>query len=89
MAPKPTLTREALHQALQPPNNCTVKKFRDSLNDESRAVLDEALGYDSRDLPAGKVREFLIGSGFSEEVVPGDDAIKDHRSGRRPCRCRG
>ncbi len=87
--PKPKLTREALHESLKPPNNCRVKAFRDTLSDEEQEVLDEALGYDSRDYPASAVRKFLIDCGFGEEAVPGDGAIQDHRNGRRPCRCRG
>lgn len=86
---KPALSREALHAALKPPNNCAVKRFRESLDEESLAVLDEALSYETQDFPAGKLREFLVAAGFAEEEVPGSDAIKDHRAGRRPCRCRG
>lgn len=87
--PKPKLSREALHQALLPPNNCAVKRFRETLDEESLAVLDEALGYDKQDFPAVKLREFLVDAGFPEDTVPGTDPINDHRAGRRPCRCRG
>lgn len=86
---KPKLTREALHEALKPPNNCAVKRFRDSLGDEEREVLDEALAHDKQDLPAGTLRDLLVKVGHSEDLVPGQDAINDHRAGRRPCRCKG
>lgn len=87
--PKPKLTREALHQAVLPPNNCRVKAFRDSLQPEERDVLDEALGYPRRDLPASALRNMLLTAGFEEMDVPGIDAINAHRSGVRPCRCSG
>lgn len=87
--PRPKLTKESLHQAVQPPNNCRVKAFRDSLDDESREVLDEALGYRKDDLPASALSDWLLAAGFDPEAVPGADAINDHRAGRRPCRCRG
>lgn len=86
---QPRLTREALQEALKPPNNCQVKRFLDSLDDENRGVFEEALQYDRKDLSAGKLREILVAAGFKEELVPGVDAINDHRVGRRPCRCRG
>lgn len=87
--PKPKLTREALHASLTPPNNCKVKAFRDTLTPEEQEVLDEALGYDKRDYPAGTLSDWLVAQGFEGEIVPGSDAINDHRAGRRPCRCRG
>jgi hypothetical protein len=87
--PKPKLTVEALHASLQPPNNCRVKAFRDTLSDEEQEVLDEALGYDKRDYPAAQLSDWLLGVGFDAETVPGSDSINDHRAGRRPCRCRG
>lgn len=87
--PKPKLTREGLERAMQPPNLCRVKAFRDTLDAESQALLDEALAYDKRDLSAGGVRQYLLDAGYPEEDVPGVDALTDHRSGRRPCRCRG
>ena len=86
---KPRLTQEALHQAVQPPNNCRVRMFRDSLDEESVKVLEEALGYDKKDFPASAVSDFLLAAGFDPEIVPGADAVNDHRAGRRPCRCRG
>lgn len=86
---RPKLTREALQEALKPPNNCHVKKFLDALGEEDRTIFEEALAYDRKDLSAGKLREIVIASGFKEELVPGVDAINDHRVGRRPCRCRG
>lgn len=85
----PRLTRESLHQALLPPNNCKVRAFLDSLDDESREVVEEALGYSKEDFPAASVRDWLIREGFSPTEVPGSDPINDHRAGRRPCRCRG
>lgn len=87
--PKPKLTRETLHLALQPPNNCRVKAFRDTLSPEEQELLDEALGYDKRDLGSGALRQWVIEQGFDPELVPGTTAINDHRSGRRPCRCQG
>jgi hypothetical protein len=87
--PAPKLTRESLHQALQPPNNCKVRAFLDGLDDESRQVVDEALAYDKADFASGALRDWLVRSGFREPDVPGSDAINDHRAGRRPCRCRG
>ena len=87
--PKPKLSIEALHASLQPPNGCRVKAFRDTLTPEEQAVLDEALGYDKRDYPAGQLRQLLLDSGFPEDIVPGSDPINDHRAGRRPCRCKG
>jgi hypothetical protein len=87
--PKAKLTREALHESLKPPNNCRVKAFRDTLDTESRDVLDEALGYSPKDYPSSAIRKFLLDCGFEEDVVPGDGAIQDHRRGARPCRCRG
>ena len=88
-AAKPKLSRESLHQAMQPYNGCAVKKFIESLDAESREVLEEALSYKREDLSAPKLREWLLDSGFAESLVPGQDAILSHRAGRRPCRCRG
>ena len=85
----PRLTQESLHRALQPPNTCKVRAFLDGLDDDSRAVVEEALGYDKQDFPAGSLRSWLISEGFREQDVPGSDAINDHRAGRRPCRCKG
>jgi hypothetical protein len=87
--PKPKLTREALHESLQPPNNCRVKAFRDTLDADSRAVLDEALGFNKADYPSSQLIELLTNAGFDPTIIPGNDAINDHRAGRRPCRCRG
>lgn len=88
--PKPKLTREALHQAMLPPNNCQVKKLLNSLDDEEqRNVLEEALSYDRKDLSAGRLRQLLLDAGYDEKIVPGTDAINCHRSGTRPCRCKG
>lgn len=86
---QPKLTREALQQALKPPNNCRVKVLLDGMDEESRTVFEEALAYDKKDLSAAKIREILISAGFKEDQIPGVDAINDHRVGRRPCRCRG
>ena len=87
--PKPKLTKEALVASLTPPNNCRVKAFRDTMDEESRAVLDEALGYTKTDYPASQLIDLLTSAGFDPEIIPGNDAINDHRAGRRPCRCKG
>lgn len=86
---KPKLTQEALHESLKPPNNCKVKQFRDTLDAQSTAVFDEAIGYNAKDYPASSLVDLLIKSGYDAEQVPGSDAIADHRAGRRPCRCKG
>lgn len=86
---RPKLTRSALHQALRPPNNCRVKVFADSLDPQSRGVLEEALAYDRRDLSASRLRQIMLDAGFAEADVPGVDAINAHRAGARPCRCKG
>lgn len=85
---KPKLTQEALHESLKPPNNCQVKIFQESLDADSLAVFNEALGYHHKDYPASAVRQLIIGAGYSE-AVPGNDAIGAHRRGVRPCRCKG
>lgn len=87
--PAPRLTRDSLHEALQPPNTCKVRVFLELLDEENREIVDEALGYDKRDFSSASVRNWLIAVGFSPDEVPGTDAINDHRAGRRPCRCRG
>ena len=86
---KPRLTREALREALLPPNPCRVLAFRETLDPESQEVLDEAIGYQQRDFPASRLRALLIGLGFSDSEVPGVEAISAHRNGRKPCRCKG
>ena len=85
----PRLTRQALHEALKPPNNCHVKRFAEGLDPASRKVLEEALAYDRRDMPASRVRDWLLSVGFVDADVPGIDAINAHRGGQRPCRCKG
>ena len=86
----PLLTREALHQAMLPPNNCAVKRFLDQIDEpEQREIVEEALGYDRQDLSASALRNVLINAGYDEREVPGTDAINNHRSGTRPCRCKG
>lgn len=87
--PKPRLTMDGLKVAMEPPNLCRVRAFLDSLDEESRQVLDTALSMDKREFPASAVRKFLLDAGFSEDEVPGDQPIQDHRSRRRPCRCSG
>jgi hypothetical protein len=84
-----SLTREAVLMAMRPPNNCRVKRLLDQMDDEQRQVSEEALGYDGKDLPSGTLRQLWIDAGYDENVVPGVDAITDHRRGRRPCRCKG
>lgn len=90
-APKvvPTITRESLHAALVPPNTCKVKALLDTLDAESREVVEEGLGYKATDFSASALREWLIRLGFKEDAIPGTGAITDHRNDRRPCRCRG
>jgi len=91
-SPSPATARldlNRLHEALLPPNGCRVKAFRESLDADSQAVLDEALSYERYDLPASKLRVFLLSSGFPERDVPGVAAINAHRAGARPCRCKG
>jgi hypothetical protein len=86
---KVSLTKDGLNRAMLPPNNCKVKKLLDSLEPESKQVLVDALNYDRRDFSAAQMREWLLGAGIPEEMVPGVDAIVNHRSGRMPCRCKG
>jgi hypothetical protein len=88
-APAPKVTRESLHEALEPPNTCKVKVLLESLDDESRAVVEEALGYHTNDFTAKQLREWLLGLGFADQDTPGSDAILAHRAGRKPCRCKG
>ena len=85
----PKLTMEALAKAMEPPNNCKVKPFIDGLDKASREVFEQALSLDGREFSAGAVRMFLLASGFDPATVPGEGSIQDHRSGKRPCRCRG
>lgn len=85
----PRITRASLHEALMPPNRCRVAAFLAALDEASREVLNEALSYDRAEFSAGALRAWLIDLGFAPDEVPGNDAINDHRSGRRPCRCRG
>lgn len=85
----PRLTREGLAAALLPPNNCRVKPFLEQIDPDDREIVEEALGYDRQDLSASGLRQWLIDSGFDERLVPGVDAINAHRTGTRPCRCKG
>lgn len=85
---KPKLTRESLSVAISPPNNCQVAKFRETLDAESLEIFDEAVQYDKKDLPAPKLREWLLSVGFADDVVPTVDHITAHRQTARPCRCR-
>lgn len=87
--PKPKLTMDGLKVAMVPPNLCKVRAFLDTLDDESREVLETALNMDKREFPASQVRQFIIDAGFDPDLAPGVDPIQDHRVGRRPCRCRG
>ena len=91
------LTRADVEQAMLPANNCAVKRFRDTLDAEAQDALDYALAQDRRDLPAVRVRQLivdaLVADGMSEtdaeREAPGVDAVNTHRSGQRPCRCKG
>lgn len=87
--PKPKLTMEGLKTAMEPPNLCRVRAFLDTLDGDSREVLETALALDKREFPASAVRQFIIDAGYDPDTVPGIDPIQDHRVGRRPCRCRG
>jgi hypothetical protein len=86
--PRPRVTREALQESLTPPNTCRVAEFLATLDPESRAVVEEGLGYPSRTFPANALRALLLRSGFDESQIPSVYAIQDHRNGRHPCRCR-
>lgn len=86
---KGCLTREHLETALTPPNKCVVRALLDGMDDDEQTVLEEALGYSSRDFGAQQVIDMLVNAGYREQELPGSDAINNHRSGRRPCRCRG
>lgn len=92
-APRPArkgcLTRDHLTAALLPPNNCHVMRFLEGLDEDQRELVEEALGYDRQDLSASRLRQLLIESGYDEKGLPGVDAINAHRSGTRPCRCKG
>lgn len=87
--PLPRLTKEAFHESLKAPNTCRVRELLDSMDPESREILEEALSLSKSDYPAAQVVQLLINAGYDEMKVPGIDAINDHRNGRRPCRCRG
>lgn len=86
---KPKLTLDGLKAAMEPPNNCKVKVFLDSLDAESRDVLEAGLKLTKDEFPASAVVDFLLSSGFDAETIPTTGAIQDHRRGARPCRCRG
>lgn len=87
---KSKLTIAALHESLKPPNNCRVAAFMDELNSDERAVLEEALAIDPKEYKAGQVVDLLKSAGFTDHpLLPGVDAITNHRAGRRPCRCKG
>lgn len=86
---RPKLTRASVEAAMLPPNNCRVKAFRDTLDEEATDALDYALAQDKRDLSSTGVRDMLLAAGFAEPEIPGTDAINSHRKGERPCRCKG
>ena len=85
----PTLTMEGLKAAMEPPNNCKVKPFRDALDPDSQRVFDSALSLDGHEFPASAVRRFVLEAGFAEDAIPSEGSISAHRTTRRPCRCRG
>ena len=85
---RPKLTKELFHESLKPPNNCKVKALLDSMDEESRAILEEALAVDKKEYPASNIIDLLKAGGWNEADLPGTDAISCHRQGRRPCRCR-
>lgn len=87
--PRPKLTLDGLKAAMEPPNNCKVKAFLDTLDAESREVLEAGLKLTKEEFPASAVIDFLLASGFDADAVPSTGAIQDHRRGARPCRCRG
>jgi hypothetical protein len=81
------LTRESLHEALKPPNNCPVRRLLEDLDPADRVIVEEALSYDKETLSGAKLQEWLKKEGVSADLIPGVSAIADHRAGRRPCRC--
>jgi hypothetical protein len=83
----PKLTQADLHESMKPPNHCRVKAFMETLDPDSLAVFEEALGMSVREYSANSIHELLIKAGFAPDAVPGVGAIKDHRGNRRPCRC--
>ena len=84
---KPKLTLEGLKTAMLPPNPCKVKTFLETMDPESRDVLEAATAIEPREFSARRVSEFLEENGYSKDDVPPEQAIVDHRAKRRPCRC--
>lgn len=87
--PKPKLTIEAFHESLKPPNNCRVAAFLAEMDADSRAVLEEAIALSKAEYPASQIITLLESAGYEPAGIPGVDAFSCHRTGRRPCRCRG
>lgn len=85
----PSISIEEIHQGMEAPNNCRVKQFLEMLDPASKAAVERALSYERTVLTAPALRTILINKGFDPELVPGVDAINNHRNGARPCRCKG
>ena len=89
------ITREALEQALAPVNTCPVRPWLDALSVSSRDVVealfaDDSLTHQQVMDALGRVYEQAgVSRTDIARLLPGKDAIGDHRRGRRPCRCRG
>lgn len=85
----PTLTRDQLEQALNGTthNTCAIARVHALLDEEGRAVLDEALAIDHKRLPATHVREMLIEGGVAEKDIPNVRQIQNHRGRRESCKC--
>ena len=84
----PRLTKQALKEAMTPPNSCRVAAFREILDPESLAVFDEALGYRQRQFPAVRLYDLLKKAGYPLSGIPKAEDISAHRSNRAPCRCK-
>ena len=85
--PKPRLTLESLTAAVQPPNNCQVRKLLDALPPDELEVVEAALAYDAKELPASAFIDWLKTNGVEARLIPHTDHIAGHRGKRRPCRC--
>lgn len=86
--PKPLkLTAESIHRYATPVNRCSVKQLLDSLDEESRAVLEYALAQPAKVLSSPTIRKWLIEEGADPAEAPSATRISDHRSGRGACKC--